>query len=118
MKLVKLGDRFDDERGSIVDLVGRVDAVTRIQTKAGAVRGNHVHDKTRQFTYVLSGSLLVAAPGVQMLVAPGDMVVDEPGEPHAWKALADTDVLVFTQGPRSGSDYESDTRRLGEPLLA
>jgi hypothetical protein len=44
-------------------------------------------------------------------------VKHEPGVPHAWKALEDTDCLVFTRGPRSGEDYESDTYRLEEPLL-
>jgi quercetin dioxygenase-like cupin family protein len=46
------------------------------------------------------------------------MVVEEPGVPHAWKALGDTVCLVFTRGPRSGADYESDTTRLDKPLLS
>jgi quercetin dioxygenase-like cupin family protein len=48
---------------------------------------------------------------------PGTMVCDEPGVAHAWKAIKDTEVLVFTRGPRSGEDYESDTERLKVPLL-
>jgi quercetin dioxygenase-like cupin family protein len=50
---------------------------------------------------------------------PGDMACEEPGIPHAWQALADTTVLVFSRGPRSGEAYESDTVRLaeGERLL-
>jgi hypothetical protein len=45
---------------------------------------------------------------------PGDLACEEPGIPHAWKALEDTVVLVFTRGPRSGEAYESDTQRLPE----
>lgn len=45
---------------------------------------------------------------------PGDMACEEPGVPHAWKALEDTTVLVFSRGPRSGEAYESDTIRLPE----
>jgi quercetin dioxygenase-like cupin family protein len=107
--------RFEDERGTIEDIIpgGKIDCVTRILTKKGAVRGNHYHKHTTQWTYVVSGRLLVPSGG-EML--PGQMRMDAPGEPHAWKALEDTVCLVFTRGPR-GEDYESDTHRLEEPLL-
>ncbi len=110
--------RFEDERGVIEDLFGRLDGVTRITTKKGAVRGNHVHAKTAQWTMVLSGCLLVAHGKQETLVGPGEILTHPPGEPHAWKAVEDTTCLVFTHGPRSGSNYESDTQRLEEPLLA
>ncbi len=113
-----MSDTFIDERGVIKDLLTEpIDAVTRIHTVKGAVRGNHVHRRTTQWTYVLSGSLLVASGTTETIAGPGEMLVDEPGVPHAWKALEDTDVLVFTQGPRSGADYESDTYRLEVPLI-
>jgi quercetin dioxygenase-like cupin family protein len=53
-------------------------------------------------------------------VGPGGlrMILEPKGVPHAWKALEDTTCLVFTKGPRSGDQYESDTYRLEEPLLA
>lgn len=118
MKHELLGDSFTDERGRIEDLiVGPVDAVTRIFTAKGAVRGNHYHRETIQWTFVLSGSLLMAHGDVQRILGPGEIAVDEPGVPHAWKAMVDTDVLVFTKGPRSGKDYESDTVRLETPLI-
>jgi hypothetical protein len=40
-----------------------------------------------------------------------------PVEHHAVLALEDTDMLVFTRGPRSGENFESDTYRLSEPLI-
>ena len=115
-----LPDRFEDKRGVIQDLLGPVDSVTRIDTNAGHIRGNHVHANTTQWVYVISGSLLVAtdtltADGVDhRLYGPGDLIEEKPGLPHAWKAMDDTTVLVFTKGPRSGEDYESDTVRLPE----
>lgn len=113
-----MSDTFIDERGVIQDLLTEpIDAVTRIRTVKGAVRGNHVHHRTIQWTYILSGSLLVASGDSERVAAPGDMLVDLPGVPHAWKALEDTDCLVFTQGPRSGADYETDTFRLDTPLI-
>jgi quercetin dioxygenase-like cupin family protein len=113
-------DRYEDERGVIQDLFdgGPVDAVTWITTNEGAVRGNHFHKLTTQWTYVLSGLLLVVSgDGFKMQVGPFEAVKHEPGDPHAWKALRDTTCLVFTRGPRSGEGYESDTYRLEEPLL-
>ena len=115
-----MAKRFEDERGVIQDLLGPVDAVTEIFTRKGAVRGNHVHQQTIQYTYIAWGALLVATqPDVTHTqeYGPGQLVVESPGVPHAWKALADTKVLVFTIGPRSGAAYESDTVRLKEPLL-
>jgi quercetin dioxygenase-like cupin family protein len=112
-----MSDRFEDHRGVIQDLLGPVDAVTHITTAAGAVRGNHVHHKTTQWTLVLGGRLLMASGDGTAELVGGDMVEHPPGVPHAWKAIADTDCLVFTKGPRSGEGYETDTHRLEEPLL-
>jgi quercetin dioxygenase-like cupin family protein len=110
-------DRFEDHRGVIQDVLGRIDAVTRISTVAGAVRGNHYHEKTTQWTLVLSGRLLMASGDTVTEVGAGEVVKHPPGTPHAWRALEDTECLVFTLGPRSGEDYESDVIRLEEPLL-
>jgi len=114
-----LGDSFVDDRGKIQDLItGPIDSVTMIRTVQGAVRGNHFHDKTIQWTYILSGCLQVSHAGQERIALAGEMVVEEPGVPHAWKAVADTVCLVFTRGPRSGTGYEDDTTRLDEPLLS
>src|ERR1700733_3318287 len=99
--------RHEDARGIIQDLLGPVDAVTEIVSRAGAVRGNHRHRQTVQYPYVTRGRLLVvAAPeGVERTeryVEAGEMITEEAGIPHAWKALEPTTVLVFTRGPRSG----------------
>jgi quercetin dioxygenase-like cupin family protein len=118
-------DRFEDHRGVIQDLITRrIDAITEITTKAGAVRGNHVHEHTVQYTYVVSGRMkFVAQPGctpesrTEQIAGPGRMITEHPGVPHAWQAIEDTVVLVFTRGPRSGPEYESDTKRLEIPIL-
>lgn len=116
--------RHEDDRGIIEDILGGpVDMVTRIFTRQGAVRGNHVHAATTQWTYIIYGSLLVATrpPGGltdKRTWGRGQMVVDKPGVEHAWRAETDVLVLVFTRGPRAGEDYESDTARLNAPLIA
>jgi quercetin dioxygenase-like cupin family protein len=109
---------FEDDRGLIEDLIAApLDSVTRIYTRKGAVRGNHTHNETTQWTYIIHGTLQVvtrAAGGEPFTeeCGPGDLLCEEPGIAHAWKALEDTVVLVFTRGPRSGANYESDTQRL------
>jgi quercetin dioxygenase-like cupin family protein len=120
-----VADRFEDKRGVIQDLLGPIDAVTEIFTKRGAIRGNHVHKLTTQWTYVVRGRMKIrTAPHASMpkrtvdtLLLPGMMACEKPGVPHAWLALEDTTVLVFTSGPRSGEAYESDTERLEVPLI-
>jgi quercetin dioxygenase-like cupin family protein len=107
--------RFEDERGTIEDWFKGV-TVTEITTLTGAVRGNHFHSESDQWTLVLSGRLLLADGEARVELSPFTLYYTAPGTPHAWKALEDTICLVFTSGPRAG-DYESDTHRLKEPLL-
>src|SRR6185437_9751859 len=86
-----VADRFEDARGVIQDLLGGpLDGVTQIYTRQGAIRGNHVHHHTVQWTYICWGSLLVATkPDVVHTTeyGPGALVEELPGIPHAWKAL-------------------------------
>ena len=116
-----MADRFEDSRGVIQDLLGQIDSVTEIFTKAGSVRGNHYHQHTTQWVYVVWGEMLfchLEDDGVhQDARGPGKLIVEPAGVHHAWKALEDTLVLVFTKGPRSGEAYESDTTRLQVPLI-
>ena len=112
-------DRFEDGRGLIQDLLTEpIDSVTEIFTRAGAVRGNHTHNETTQWTYVVRGSMRMVhrrpddKMPVSWTVSAGELVCDNPGVAHAWKALEDTTVLVFTRGPRSGANYEDDVQRL------
>lgn len=113
--------RHEDARGVIQDLLGPVDAVTEITSKASAIRGNHVHLRTQQWVYVVSGTLLVAwieDDGVhEKTYGPGSLINEAAGIPHAWRSVTDTTVLVFTKGPRSAEAYESDTTRLEVPIL-
>jgi len=114
-----MSDRYEDSRGVIQDLIGPVDSITQIITYEGCVRGNHVHRETTQWTYVVDGCLKMFGGGGKVReVCKGQFVVHEPGDPHAWIAMKDTLCLVFTRGPRSGENYESDTHRLEKPLIA
>lgn len=112
---------FSDSRGTITDIFFKksINHACLITNAPGAVRGNHYHNHTTQYTYILSGSLeyyssKVGSDVVQRYVAvPGDMVISEPGEIHAMKA-GDTGCvfIAFAEGPRGGEDYETDTIRV------
>jgi quercetin dioxygenase-like cupin family protein len=114
-----VADRYEDSRGVIQDIFeGRLDAVTRIYTRPGMIRGNHVHMRTTQWTYVLDGTMTFAwteDDGVHTRTAgPGELITEPAGVPHAWRSETETVVLVLTRGPRSGQAYEEDTQRLPE----
>jgi quercetin dioxygenase-like cupin family protein len=123
MRESSMADRFEDHRGVIQDLLGEVDAVTEIRSNKGAIRGNHVHYHTTQWTYIVSGRLRIVTrdPGGvvrERVYGPEEIACEEPGVSHAWEAVDDVVCLVFSRGPRSGENYESDTIRLsGDDLL-
>jgi quercetin dioxygenase-like cupin family protein len=124
MNVVPPFDSIRDGRGEIRDLIRdeKLNAVTLVRTKQGAVRGNHVHRQTAQWIYMLEGRVRWVSRGAddrlqELVVGPGELVVSPPNEPHAMVAEEDASFLVFTRGPRSGDHYEEDTQRLEEPLL-
>lgn len=125
MGKLTLETAHEDERGTIIDLLtgGSIDAVTALTLKKGAVRGNHFHKKTRQWTYVIAGQITYGDKGKGEAEAEfniglvGDLFFSEAGFVHAIRAEEDSSIIVFTSGPRAGDDYETDTFRTEPPLL-
>ncbi len=116
---------FEDGRGSITDILEDeiVEHVTLITTAKGAVRGNHVHHATHQFVYIVTGALRFitrdeAGAVERWVVRAGDVLSTGPMDAHAIEAIEDTTMVVMTRGPRGGREYESDTFRLDEALIA
>ena len=124
MKISRLKAAFKDHRGAILDILDDVDlnSVTLITNKKGAVRANHFHKKTVQYTFVLSGCVKYVGKGPggrkQTVLKAGDLAVSPPNEAHATEALTDATFLALSYGPRHGRNYEADTFRLAVPLLA
>lgn len=113
-----------DERGSIVDLIvnRRIDAITHLTMVKGAVRGNHFHKETTQWTFVVFGEITYAEQTENNTLATlrgvrGDLFVSNPGVVHAVRAESDSEVLVFTSGPRAGESYEKDTYRVSPSII-
>jgi len=124
MQVQKIVPAFSDERGNIIDILKQnaVEYATLITSKKHAVRANHYHKETFQWVYLLSGRMRVVGqmPGdapAEVVLEPGDLIVNAPLERHAFEALEDSTMLVLTRGPRGGDDYEKDTFRLDVPLI-
>jgi quercetin dioxygenase-like cupin family protein len=125
MNVEKISPTFSDKRGVIIDVLRNraVEYATIITSKKHAVRANHFHKETFQYVYLLSGRMRVVArmpgePVTEVILEPGDLIVNEPLEHHAFEALEDSTMLVLTRGPRGGENYEKDTYRLEVPLIA
>jgi dTDP-4-dehydrorhamnose 3,5-epimerase-like enzyme len=116
-----------DERGTITDIFysRAMNHGCIITNEPLAVRGNHYHKLTTQYTLVLNGTLnyysksVDSSEPVQKFVAGhGDMMISEPGEIHAMRAGEHgCTFIAFAEGPRGGEDYESDTYRV-ESIIA
>lgn len=95
-------------------------SVTYITFKKGAVRGNHYHKETTQADTVLSGRLLCKNPQAvgylnnTLVLLAGNICKHEPGDPHAYEALEDSEMISVCIGKRRGEHYEEDTFRLSE----
>lgn len=125
MQITRLKPAHSDARGVITDIhVGQsVNALTTVTCRKGAIRGNHFHKKTTQFTHVLSGRLrfysqIEGGPIERKIIRAGDLIVSPPLHRHAFEALEDSVLLAFCKGPRAGTNYETDTYRLDVPLTA
>ncbi|MEO6323133.1 MAG: cupin domain-containing protein [Thermoanaerobaculia bacterium] len=116
---------FEDDRGRITDLLtdAAIDAITLVTIKPGAVRGNHYHEQTVQWNYLISGVVDVhtaseAGGRVTTRLTAGRLLRVDAGERHAFLGVEDAAMIVFTRGPRGGKEYETDTFRLDEPLVS
>ena len=115
---------FEDSRGSITDIfyMANMNHGCIITNQPGAVRGNHYHKLTTQYTYILSGTLTYYSKSLGgdestdvFNAVAGDMIVSDPLEIHAMRAGADgCTFIAFAEGPRGGADYESDTHRVDD----
>lgn len=124
MKIIETKANFSDDRGQIVDLFDQenINAATYISFTKNAVRANHYHKETTQYNYVVSGSIRLVTQmdseePKETILKKGSLVVTVPNEKHALQALEDSELIVFTRGPRAGINYENDTYRLSEPLI-
>jgi len=123
MNVVHRKPAHEDDRGAITDILedNDVECVTIISSTEGAVRGNHYHKQTIQYTYLISGSMRVLeqevdGPVEERVLQPGDLLTTPPTIRHTFVAIEDSTFIACAHGPRRGKQYEEDTYRLDEPL--
>jgi len=121
----KLEIAHEDPRGIIMDIFSSEpkDHGALITFNKGAQRANHYHKKSIQYTFLVSGSLVMRTSDVskdgklsevfkEIVMEPYMLVKHDPYEAHAFRAESNSTILAFACGLRGGDDYEKDVYRL------
>jgi quercetin dioxygenase-like cupin family protein/SAM-dependent methyltransferase len=120
VKIEKIDPVFIDERGIISDLLNEpVSHVGLITTEKNALRGSHYHKKSKQYSYILSGTFEVTlAPYDQpekikkVVLRAGELITIPPFVIHQFKALDKAVMINVESESRKGQGYEDDTIRV------
>ncbi len=115
----KVKPAFTDKRGKIFDLIEAPVGHTGLITfRKGAVRGNHYHKKSTQYSYVISGKLTLFVADIngaykkKFTLGPGTVSIIPPHIIHTYTALTDATMLDLTTLARTAKGYEQDTVRV------
>lgn len=124
-----LKSNFKDKRGLILDIFINKpkDHCTLVTFNKNAVRGNHFHKKSTQYSFLISGKLIFVSCRVDKngkilgkpkkeILKKNTLITHKPYHAHAFKALAPSNLLAFADGMRGGKNYEKDTYRLSKKL--
>ncbi len=119
MKVFSTKVSVSDKRGRIIDILQNepVSYVAVVTFRKGAVRGNHYHNRTEQYNYIMKGRLKVITrepkgrPKIRTIET-GHLFLIPRRVRHVMIALEPSTLLVLTRGVRGGKNYERDTIRL------
>ena len=120
-KVIKIKPAHEDERGKIIDVLLDGESVRHtgiIVSKAGVRRGNHYHEISTEYIYMLRGKLRWISKDVKQEDSPveevvleeGDLLINPPYMAHALVMLEDTEILEMSTSPRIGGKYEKETK--------
>lgn len=122
MDITKIKPAFEDERGTIYDLLTdeSVQHIGLLKSKKDSIRGKHYHKEQKQYTLVLKGTVKVITKNLldenaeikTIQLNEMDMILFPPFYYHSLEAIEDYECLVFTSKSRQGSGYEEDTFRV------
>ena len=129
-KIKLLKKNFEDKRGKIIDVFvnSPKDHCIIVTFTKGAVRGNHFHKKSTQFSFLLSGELDFYFAKVDKIngklnkirkktIKKNTFITHEPYEAHAFFSRRNSVLIAFSCGVRGGKNYEKDTFRLKNKLV-
>lgn len=124
-EIIKLEIAYQDSRGLILDIFESEpkEHGALITFNKGAIRANHYHKKTTQYTFLVSGTLKMRTAKVDKkgafletikedIIKPHMLITHRPFEAHAFEASENATILAFACGLRGGKDYEKDVYRL------
>ena len=125
-----LKNNFKDKRGEILDIFTKnpKDHCTLVTFNKSAIRGNHFHKKSTQYTYILSGKLTMYEVKVnskgdkigklsKKIVKKNTLITHKKFTAHTFIAQEKSSILAFSDGLRGGKNYEKDTFRLDNKLI-
>ena len=129
-KIKLLKKNFEDKRGKIIDVFvnSPKDHCIIVTFTKGAVRGNHFHKKSTQFSFLLSGELDFYFAKIdkkngklkkikKKTIKKNTFITHEPYEAHAFCSRRNSVLIAFSCGVRGGKYYEKDTFRLKNKLV-
>jgi dTDP-4-dehydrorhamnose 3,5-epimerase-like enzyme len=121
VKVEKIELVYSDARGSIADILNeKLGHVGLIVTTKGSVRGNHYHNQSTQYSYILSGKFKVLVADSKdikkvekIILNAGELITIEPKITHSFEALEDNTVMIdMISQSRAGTGYENDVIRV------
>lgn len=100
LKKLKADFYFEDDRGSIVQLVHQgYCQFNVITTKKGVMRGGHYHKQNDEAFYIISGSLRVEVDGISEEFSAGDFFGIEANDLHSFYFIEDTLLVsMYSEG--------------------
>ena len=122
MKIIKIKPVFEDERGTIWDLIKGEDIqhVGFLKSNKNSIRGKHFHKIQTQYTLVLKGKIKLTSKDLsnknlkkeQVNLTEMDMICHPPFHYHEIEAIENSELVIFTSMKRDNLSYEEDTFRV------
>lgn len=100
LKRIKTDFNFEDDRGTIVQLIHEgYSQINVITSKKGVFRGGHYHKENEEAFYIVSGKLEVTVNEEKIVFSGGDFFGIEAGDMHSFNFLEDTMLVsMYSKG--------------------
>lgn len=105
MQILQAEFTHADNRRSLKQLLTEnIKQINHYEASKGSILGNHFHVKTREFFYLVKGSVLYNNLKIFNRNA---LFVVEPGEYHSLKCLTEVNMLTFLTKPYTTDDPDT-----------
>lgn len=119
MRFLTPFSKFEDERGTLLGVTkGKTwEELNYLESKAGAVRGNHYHKEIHEMVFFIDGKVELKIHNIKTSqeetaeLKPGDIIVIEPYEVHTFEALSDSkwvNMLSIVYDPENPDVFKSE----------